>query len=122
MMTRIRRLAEYAVAVVSGLLGVGALSLLGLFLWTGAFGIIEMKLEQRWVLSWDAGLCLLFFLQHSGMVRRSFRTRLSGIVPVYLQGIVYTIASGITLLSLVVCWQPSPVNVYVLKGAEQYLI
>lgn len=111
-----------AVAVVAGVLGVGSLSLFGLFVWTGAFGLVDLPMAENATLSLDAGLCLLFFFQHSIMIRKSFRTRLKKIVPEYCHGVVYTTASGVALLLLVGCWQPSAVNMYALEGAGQWLM
>jgi methanethiol S-methyltransferase len=116
------RLVAYAVAAAAGILGVGSLSLFGLFLWTGAFGLVDMRMAEHSRLTWDAGLCLLFFFQHSSMVRKSFRAWLSRSVPVYWHGVVYTIASGITLILLVGYWQSSTVNVYALEGAGRWLM
>ena len=122
MVTRTFRLFAYAVAAAAGILGAGSLSLFGLFLWTGAFEFVDLRMPQPARLSWDAALCLFFFLQHSGMVRKRFRAWLSGAAPVYWHGVVYTIASGIALLLLVGCWQPSSVNVYALEGAGRWLL
>jgi len=104
------------------MLGGGSLLLFGLFLWTGPFGLVDLSMAEHATLSLDAGLCLLFFFQHSSMIRKWFRTRLKKIVPEYCQGVVYTIASGVALLLLVGCWQPSAVNIYVLEGAGQWLM
>ncbi len=122
MATRTSSLLAYVLAAVAGLLGVASLSAFGLFLWTGALGLVDMSLERHSVLIWDAALCLLFFLQHSGMVRKAFRARLSGVAPPYSHAIVYTIASGATLLLLVGCWQPSTVSLYALEGAARWLL
>lgn len=122
MATRTRRFLAYAVAAAAGILGGGSLLLFGLFLWTGAFGLVDMRMAQGSILRWDGGLCLLFFFQHSGMVRRSFRTWLNKVAPAHCHGVVYTIASGVALLLLVLYWQPSTVNVYALEGAARWLI
>lgn len=122
MTIRIRRFGEYAIAAIAGMLGVGSLALFGLFLWVGAFGIVQMRMTQRWTLSWDASICLLFFLQHSGMIRGSFRGGLGRIVPAHFLGILYTIASAVALLLLVTCWQPSASRIYVLAGSALYFM
>lgn len=105
-------------AAIAGILGAGSLALFGLFLWTGAFGVIDLPMA----LAWDAALCLLFFLQHSGMVRRSFRARLNRFLPEYSHGAVYAVASGAALLLLVGLWQPSPVTLYTVQGAGRWLL
>lgn len=65
-------------------------------------------------LLWDAGLSFLFFLQHSGMVRRRFRTVLG--VPEPYQGAVYAMASGLALLAVVLLWQRTGTVLFVLDG------
>jgi protein-S-isoprenylcysteine O-methyltransferase Ste14 len=59
------------------------------------------------VLLWDAALSVLFFVQHSGMVRRSFRARLARFVDHRYHAALYAIASGIALAAVVLLWQPS---------------
>lgn len=122
MATRTCGLLAYAAAAVAGIAGVGSLSLFGLFLWTGAFGIVDMRLPEHAALRWDAGLCFLFFFQHSGMVRKSFRARLTRVLAEYCHGLVYTIASSLVLRLLVAYWQPSATNVYVLEGPARWLM
>lgn len=53
----------------------------------------------------NAGLSLAFFLQHSIMVRRSFKQRLSKIFPDAYHGAIYSIASGVFLFAVVILWQ-----------------
>jgi len=55
-------------------------------------------------LAWDAFLSLVFFAQHSGMVRRPFRARLARVLPAATTAPVTAISSGLTLtLVLVLC-------------------
>lgn len=75
------------------------------YLFHGPFDLVDLKLPEFGVLWFDTGLCLLFFVQHSGMVRRSFRTRLERVVHERYVPAVFTIAAGLPLLALVVFWQ-----------------
>jgi protein-S-isoprenylcysteine O-methyltransferase Ste14 len=54
----------------------------------------------------DTVLCLLFFLQHSIMVRRRFRIWLTRHVRADFHGALYACASGVCLLFLAGLWQP----------------
>jgi len=54
----------------------------------------------------DTFLCLLFFSQHSIMVRQKFRLWLTKTVHAGLHGALYATVSGICLLLLVFLWQP----------------
>lgn len=68
------------------------------------------------VLGWDAFLCLLFFIQHSGMVRRRFRARVARRFPPWSYPAVYTIVSSLALTALVVFWLPTERRLLVLDG------
>jgi protein-S-isoprenylcysteine O-methyltransferase Ste14 len=54
----------------------------------------------------DTLLCLLFFVQHSIMVRRRFRLWLTRTVRADFHGALYAAASGSCLMILVGLWQP----------------
>lgn len=89
--------------------GLGGVSFLafGLFLYAGPLGLVEFDLGFRGALAVDASLSILFFVQHSWMVRRSFKQRLARIMPKHYIDAVYAIASGIVLLLVVLLWQDS---------------
>jgi protein-S-isoprenylcysteine O-methyltransferase Ste14 len=55
----------------------------------------------------DTLLCLLFFIQHSIMVRRRFRLWLIRTVRAELHGALYASVSGACLLVLILFWQPA---------------
>jgi len=109
----------YAVLAATGLLGLGSLTLFAVFLWE-PFELVDLGLEGTTLLGWDAILCLAFCLQHSGMIRRSFRRRTARFVPSHHQGAVYTIASGIVLTAVVVLWQGSPGVLFQLDGLARW--
>jgi len=72
-------------------------------------------------LAFDALLCVAFFLQHSVMIRKSFRTRFAAALPDHYQPVVYAIASGVVLLLLPVLWQPTHLGVLALQGPVRWL-
>jgi len=86
-------------------LGGGSLVAFVWFLLAGPPGWVALGLAKPAALSVDAGLCLAFFAQHSGMVRKSFRLRLARVVPPEWHGALYAIVAGIVLLTLVLLWQ-----------------
>ena len=107
--------------VISILIGGGSLLLFGVFLVTGPFTIVHFYASEHQVLLWDGFLSLLFFIQHSGMIRTSFRDRLALIMPRYYHASTYAIASGIALTALVLCWQPSQTVLYEVTGLLRLL-
>jgi protein-S-isoprenylcysteine O-methyltransferase Ste14 len=78
-----------------------------LFLLGGPPHPMGLELSETEVLVFNTFLCLVFFLQHSGMIRQGYRRWSSKFIPSHYQGAVYTIASGVVLLTLVVFWQES---------------
>lgn len=107
----------FFVVALAWLLGAGSLLLFGFFLWTNSLQLVDMRLATPALIAWDAGLCLLFFLQHSVLIRRSVRDSLMRYVPEYCHRVVYTITSGIALIALVLMWQRSSTVFYAFHGA-----
>ena len=121
-MAWIRKIIPYLTIVFATLLGGGSLLVLVVFLYVGSLGLLDLGLEGFGVLSWDALLCLAFFIQHSLMIRKSFRRRLIRLIPPHYQGAFYTVASGIVLLVLLVFWQQSAYTLINLQGALSWLV
>ncbi len=67
------------------------------------------------ILLWDALLSLFFFIQHSGMVRRSFRRRVREVAPAHYDGAIYAIASGIALTIVALFWQRTETEILILQ-------
>lgn len=95
--------------------GVGSLVLfLGFPL--GSLGLVRWQSSETGIQWWDGLLSLAFFLQHSGMVRRQFRTRVYGRIPPPYHRALYSVASGITLAGVALLWQPSKSHLLTLDG------
>ncbi len=115
------RSRDYLIIGLALLLGAGSLILFLLFLLAGSPALVSLNLRPNQVLWWDTGLCMAFFLQHSGMVRKSFRQRLARSLPTEYEGAVYAIASGIALLALMVLWQKSALTLTAPGGVFRWL-
>ena len=76
------------------------------FLLLGPLVNVELELGTAGRLMLDTLLCLLFFIQHSIMVRRGFRLWLTRTVRADFHGALYAAASGTFLLLLTGLWQP----------------
>lgn len=100
-----RRLAAYSLIGLAGLMGGGSLVAFTAFLYAGSFSLAPLGLGRGGALWLDTSLSLLFFVQHSGMVRRSFRQWLARFIPEQFDRAFYAIASGVVLLMLIVFWQ-----------------
>ncbi len=116
-----RRVAQLMVRLTSV---VGWISLLGflVFLIVGPLGLVDLGLSPRGLLWLDAGFSLAFFIQHSTMIRRSFRTRVARLVAPEYFGVLYTIASGVILITVVVFWQESSAMIASAHGVARWLL
>jgi protein-S-isoprenylcysteine O-methyltransferase Ste14 len=95
--------------------------LFAVFLVSGPIAIVRFGATERQALLWDGMLSILFFIQHSGMIRTSFRTWLAPIVPRHYHPATYAIASGIALTAVVLLWQPSQTVLYQAEGMLRLL-
>jgi protein-S-isoprenylcysteine O-methyltransferase Ste14 len=112
----------YVAIVDSYLLGAGSLLLFLLFLFAGSLDVVNLGMGEMPALCLDVGLSLVFFVQHSLMVRRSFRRWLTRFVRTQYHGVVYTVSSGIVLLIVVVLWQESARTVVTVQGFFRWLL
>lgn len=108
--------AAYSMMTAALFFGWGSLLLLGVFLFAGPVSIVRLDLAEHQALLWDAFLSILFFVQHSVMIRTSFQTRLARIIPRHYHPSTYAIASGVALAAMVLLWQPSRTILYHADG------
>ncbi len=110
------RLAANMLAALSIVIGVGSLVVFTIFLYTGPFFTTSLGLGLVGALVLDACLCSVFFLQHSGMIRKGTRRWMSQVIPEQYLGAVFSVVSGITLLALVLLWQETAVMLATADG------
>jgi protein-S-isoprenylcysteine O-methyltransferase Ste14 len=111
-----------ALIVAAQLVGGGSLLAFGVFLFRGPTQLIELARSDAEAIAIDALLSIGFFVQHSGMVRRSIRQLLSALIPQYAYGAVYSIGSGLALLAVIVFWQPTDAVVVVVDSPLRLLL
>jgi len=70
------RFASYVILILTYLVGAVSLLVLMVFLFYGSLNLVNLNLGEIAGLGLDASLSLAFFIQHSVMIRRSFRLRL----------------------------------------------
>lgn len=114
--SQVSRLTAYMTVALAVLLGGGSMLLLGIFLVLGSFQLLDLGLSVPAALVVDGTLCLAFFIQHSGMVRRSFQRRFDSFASGHYRGAVYAIASGVVLLTLLLLWQETGQAVVSIQG------
>jgi len=96
--------------------------MLVLFLFLGSFTIIDLSLSVRDALLIDTFLSIMFFLQHSTMVRRGFKQWLGKFMPDIYHNAFYGLTSAIALLIVLVFWQKSPTLVAHADGIIFWLL
>ncbi|MFB3921803.1 MAG: isoprenylcysteine carboxylmethyltransferase family protein [Terriglobia bacterium] len=116
------RLLSYSLLVLAYALGCASLGFFGVFLWAGPHPIVNLKLAPPSALVLDALLSVCFFLQHSGMIRRSFRAKLGAVIPDHYCPVIYAIASGLALLVVPALWQPSGAGLLELQNPVRSFI
>ena len=114
--------SAYLVMALAVVLGGGSLLLFGVFLVLGSFTLLDLELSVTEALALDGLLSLAFFVQHSGMVRRSFQRRFDAIASWQYRNAVYAIASGIVLLLLLVLWQRTEPVVISIQGPWRWCL
>lgn len=99
------QLFSYGISGLAVLLGGGSLLYFFGFVFWGPFKTVVISNTTQMSLLIDSGLSIIFFLQHSLMIRKSFRDRITRIIPDYGYSAFYAITSGLTLISVIVFWQ-----------------
>ena len=60
----------------------------------------------------NLGLIALFGIQHTAMARKSFKERWTRIIPEPIERSTYVLFSSLTLLILILFWQPIPAEIW----------
>lgn len=113
-----KTIIPYILIVFAILVGGGSIVLIIHF---PSIGPVFQSLSSAERLLFDAGLCLLFFIQHSGMIRRGFKRRIGAIVPARFYPAAYAIVSGVALGLLVLFWQRTDNLLFELQGPARWL-
>lgn len=116
-------LAKRDYAIVAGTRFLGNVSLLvtAIFVFKGSLNLVNLGLGELGALAVNAGLSIAFFVQHSGMIRTSFQRWSAEFIHEKYHGALFTIASAILLLLLVVLWQKSSYVLYAAQGGVRLI-
>jgi len=99
----------YSLGLISGFIFL-------IFLFTGSYTVIDFGLRTRDALWMDGFLSLIFFLQHSIMVRKGFKKWLGHSMPEMYHAACYGMASAVTLIMVLVFWQKTSIVVAHTEG------
>jgi protein-S-isoprenylcysteine O-methyltransferase Ste14 len=112
----------YAMIILSYFFGVVSLLVWLIFLFFGSINLIDFKMDEITRFLFNTGLCLVFFIQHSSMTRKSFHRWLAKHMRNEYYAALYSISSGITLLVLVLFWQESIYTLAAPQGIVRWLL
>ncbi len=115
------RLMAKTIMFVATFLGRASMLFFVIFLFMGSLNIVKMELTETMVLIWDGILSILFFFQHSFMIRWNFRAILSSIIASHYIDAVFTIVSSIVLTIVVIFWQPTTAVLFELEGFSRWI-
>ncbi len=114
------RLADHLVIALALVLGIGSIVL---FAWIGNPISVPMHLSSGAALWWNALVSMIFFAQHSGLVRRPVRARLAAVIPARYDGAFYAITSGLALTLVAVLYQRVEAPpLFVLVGLPKWIV
>jgi protein-S-isoprenylcysteine O-methyltransferase Ste14 len=116
-----RHVIPRLIIVLTLAVGGGSLLLFTFFLLFGTPWPIDLVRSDPERLCWDSLLCVVFFLQHSGMIRRSAKECMAKRIPAVYQPALYSIASGVALFALILLWQPTSRSLFHLHGLARWL-
>ncbi len=114
-----RRLSIGAL-LASLIIGGGGLTAMSLFILLGAPGWIDCGWSLSGDLLWNTFLSLVFFVQHSSMIRPGVRKRMQRWVPGDYAKALYSIVSGFVLLAVVLLWQPADEVLFAFSGVGRW--
>ena len=104
------------------LLGWTSLLLFLVFMYNGSLNMVKLGLTDRVSLILNACLSLVFFIQHSGMIRHSFQQWTARFMDEKYNGALFTIVSSVALLAVVLLWQESSYTLGSAQGAFRWVL
>ncbi len=114
------KLMGYLLIFLSYLLGGISLFFLVVFLYFGPLDILIFEISEIKKLMINFMISFLFFIQHSGMVRKRFHDWMERYLDSIYNGVLFTICSGLFLLLVILLWQPSNFTLFSIKGSFKW--
>ena len=112
----IRKAFALITIVTAAIIGASSFMAFLFFLYAGSLNLVHLGMNEAERLMFNTLISVAFFFQHSSMIRRPFRRRLSVLIPSHYQGAMYTVASGFVLLAFVAFWQGSDIMLFEVHG------
>ncbi len=113
---------DHLLIIVTHVLGNLSLLMMLVFIFTGSLDLVRLNIGEVKALLLNSFLSIAFFVQHSGMVRKSFKRWTAPLIEEKYSGAVFSIASSLLLLLLVIFWQKSSFMMVSAHGGLRWLL
>jgi methanethiol S-methyltransferase len=118
-----RAALEVVALVLAAIIGIAGLLVYFTFVFSGPLDWVDLDLiiqkdDAVAIVAFDTLLSFLFFVQHSGMIRLSFKQYLllHWKIPNYMHGAIFSFFSGVSLLVVMTLWQRSNHELVLFRG------
>jgi len=115
------KIAAILILIGSYLFGGVSLLFWAIFLFRGSLNLIVFEIGEAGGLILNTSLSLLFFIQHSAMIRRTYRQWLEKYVRNDFHNALYAFFSGNCLLIVTIFWQKSSLSIINPEGIVKWL-
>lgn len=116
-----KRYTAYILIYSAIFFGWSSLAAFAAFLFFGALSVVNFGMNDETTILFDTVLSLLFFTQHSILVRKSFRLWITGFMPGEYYRAFYAITSGIVLLVTIIFWQKTAYSLPAVTGLFRWV-
>lgn len=116
MSSETRKAFALTILAIAAILGAGSFMAFLFYLYAGSMNWVHLGMNEKERLVFNTIISSAFFLQHSIMIRRAFRRRLTVLIPSHYQGAFYTVVSSLVLLVFVAFWQGSDIVLLEIHG------
>ncbi len=118
-MTRTTR--DYLLIVITGALGNLSLLMMLVFIFNGSLDMVKLNVGQISAFLINSFLSIAFFVQHSLMVRESFKRWSNPIIEGKYNGVVFSLVSSLVLMLVLILWQKSSFVIFTACGGLRWL-
>lgn len=115
-------LSDRLLIIITPVLGSLSLLLMMVFIFMGSLTVVNLKIDNLSAILLDSLLSIVFFVQHSGMVRKCFKHWSAPLIQEKYNGVVFSVASSLLLLALMILWQQSSFMIASAQGYHRWLL
>jgi methanethiol S-methyltransferase len=110
------------ISTLSVLIGSLSFVIFFAFVLGGPLNIVDLELDNIGTMLTNTFLSVIFFIQHSLMVRDSIRSKITKLIPSESFYAFHSIISGTTLFSVIILWQESPIIITSISSPYVFIL